>query len=731
MDEHVNYAFGSFRFQRGDRLLTRDGIVVKLTPKASELLLVLLENHGRVLSREELGRSVWQGTFVEEGTLPFHIHLIRNALGDRAEQPTYIQTVPRRGYRFAAPVSLVDPSAADSAVSADMQAVEGVAASEPAIPSGGTVPRSGTAPPVPATQPPGTTAAGYLLATKRHAAAGLVAAAALAVAIAVVALAITGSERRPPRVDRVTQITHDGRIKNGPLLTDGTVVVFEGPGRQHRVRVSDGKPHEWDRFTEFSFLDFSTQRAEALGIRPRDHGAESALWIVPLQAGAPTRVGTIKASAATWSPDGQQIAYTFEGSLYVTDRAGARIRSVGTFSGSLWGIRWAAGQRFLRFSLYAYSARQVSVSVWDVSLDGLSLRRSILVGDRMNACCGGWIPGTGEYVFEQFKDDSADHRRNPSQLAVLLEDARLFRRPRQAVAQLTYPPMAYLQGIPDPAGGRIFTIGLTPPRLARFDIARQRASPFIGGVNSSAVAFSNDGRWLVYVDGEGSLWRARADGSEAHRLTIPPFDVDGPAWSPDDRWLAFRARRDVTGSRRIHLMPSAGGSAEAIPGHDGEQGFPSWSRDGTRIAFGDVPETFGVADGTERIHIFERSSGRLEDLPDSGGLWTSRWSPDGRYLAALTISDQSLMVYHVAAKKWRSLNVRHVEDPRWSHDSRFIFCGPEGPITDLRRVDVATGAVESVLNVRDRPMQWVGLAPDGAPLVLIRSAEVYALELDR
>ncbi len=104
------YEFGPYRLEESERRLLRDGQVVALTPKAFDTLVALVENHGHVLSKEELLHRVWPGTFVEEATLAQNIFTLRRALNESG-QHSYIETVPKRGYRFTAPVRVFLPSA--------------------------------------------------------------------------------------------------------------------------------------------------------------------------------------------------------------------------------------------------------------------------------------------------------------------------------------------------------------------------------------------------------------------------------------------------------------------------------------------------------------------------------------------------------------------------------------------------------------------------------------------
>jgi DNA-binding winged helix-turn-helix (wHTH) protein/TolB-like protein/Tfp pilus assembly protein PilF len=110
------YAFGSFTLDVESRTLARDGEPVQLTPKAFDALLLLVENHGRVLDKEEMLRLLWPDRFVEEINLTVHISALRKALGESGSQHRYIETIPKRGYRFSAEiVEQVDESVAAEA----------------------------------------------------------------------------------------------------------------------------------------------------------------------------------------------------------------------------------------------------------------------------------------------------------------------------------------------------------------------------------------------------------------------------------------------------------------------------------------------------------------------------------------------------------------------------------------------------------------------------------------
>ena len=103
------YEFGPFRLDVGERLLIREGRTVPLPPKVFDTLLTLVENSGRILGKEELMQLLWPNTFVEESNLTQNISQLRRALSEGNGDAQYIETIPKRGYRFAADVKTVEP----------------------------------------------------------------------------------------------------------------------------------------------------------------------------------------------------------------------------------------------------------------------------------------------------------------------------------------------------------------------------------------------------------------------------------------------------------------------------------------------------------------------------------------------------------------------------------------------------------------------------------------------
>src|SRR5678815_1377128 len=121
-DNH-SYEFGRFRLKTAERVLLREGELVPLTPKVFDILVTLVEHGGQVVAKDDLMKRVWPNTFVEEGNLTQNISLLRKALGESSGGVQFIETVPRRGYRFVADTS---QSWSDKSVPPATQAVSSV-----------------------------------------------------------------------------------------------------------------------------------------------------------------------------------------------------------------------------------------------------------------------------------------------------------------------------------------------------------------------------------------------------------------------------------------------------------------------------------------------------------------------------------------------------------------------------------------------------------------------------
>ena len=121
-----------------------------------------------------------------------------------------------------------------------------------------------------------------------------------------------------------------------------------------------------------------------------------------------------------------------------------------------------------------------------------------------------------------------------------------------------------------------------------------------------------------------------------------------------------------------------------------------------------------------------------KDLPGSEGFWSSRWSPDGRYMAATRIVDRAVMLFTFATGRWREFPVKRCDDILWTADSRYLYCDPEQQ-REVLRIRVADEAVERVVNLAGEGIAHTGagVSLDGRLLFLRTATDIFALELER
>jgi Tol biopolymer transport system component len=147
-----------------------------------------------------------------------------------------------------------------------------------------------------------------------------------------------------------------------------------------------------------------------------------------------------------------------------------------------------------------------------------------------------------------------------------------------------------------------------------------------------------------------------------------PCEFFCPRWSPDGKQIAFNARlHDATFN--IYLISSEGGQAERILPSEQNQGDANWSPDGNSLVFGS-----GDIRNKEPIQTIDLGSERVSALPGSSGLFSPRWSPDGRYIAAMTKERPfKLMLFYFSTKKWTEVFGSEMSYPSWSHDGKYIY----------------------------------------------------------
>jgi Tol biopolymer transport system component/predicted Ser/Thr protein kinase len=540
----------------------------------------------------------------------------------------------------------------------------------------------------------------------------------------------------PPKVLRYVELTTDGLRKTGPVVSDGSRIYFveqrEGNWVPVHVSVAGGEVVPLPRPSEnVTVCDVSQNRSDLL-LQSVTPGQLNAPFLVASVAGAsPRRIGGLVGhSCPTWSPDGGFIAYGKDNELYMAKADGSGERRLAGFGGLTGRPRWSPDGKTLRFTAPG--------GLWEISTNGSNLH-PFLSDENGSESWGIWMPDGRYFVYEgsDLDDDTVN-------IWAVREKRGLFHDKKPESVQLTAGPMRWtLYPYPSADGKQLFVLG-TQPRgeLVRYDSGLQQVKTYLSGIWATALDFSADGNSLVYVAyPNAAIWRSRLDGTEKIQLTNHPMQAELPRWSPDGKRIAF-VGRERGEPWKVYVISAEGGSAEQLVASGVSECDPGWSPDGESLVFAEC----GNNTGTSAVHVLDVKTRQTSTLPGSDGLFSPRWSPDGRFIAAVTMawsakSPLKLMLFDFTTQKWQELLRGHDANYAvWSRNGKYIyFSDPNGTSVPFYRVRVADQKLERVADVNLLPRGpaptrfgiWTGLAPDNSPLVLRDTSihEIYALEM--
>jgi DNA-binding winged helix-turn-helix (wHTH) protein/Tol biopolymer transport system component len=706
--------FGPFRLDPEQRLLLRDRQPVPLSPKAFDLLLVLVLRSGEVVLKDDLMKLLWPDTFVEESNLGQHVFQLRKALGERAQDHSYIVTVPGRGYRFAQKVRAL-PVESEEIVVRSRSRSRMVIEEEtlPARPSVQTANRRWTHPVL------------WLAG----------------VGVLIAAAVVFRPEVPAPKVSRIRQLTHLGTlVYNTKVVTDGPRIYFrarEGQARVLRyVSPAGGEvfPVE-SALSRWDIDDISSDGSEFLISDLKDpdavaRGDVHALWRVPVSSGSARPIGGLRGLDSTWSPDGSTVAYTTSTGLYLANGDGSNSRRLPMSAGEPFFPHWSPDGRRIRFSLADPLGR--GSALWQADPAG-NTARPLLPDWPASARprAGGWTSDGRYFFFTALGEGTRD-------VWAMREPQDGWRRVSSKPVRLSAGPLDFYQFTPSKDGKSVFAIGQQlRGQLERYDMATRQYSRYAQGVSADHVAFSRDGQWMAYVeDPQGILVRCRVDGSARRQLTFAPMRAMHPQWSPDGARLAFQAAADLGSPNKIYVISRDGG----LPGlatreRSDRQRYPSWSSSGESIVFSASDQT----GANSALYSVDMKSKQVSWFPGTTGLYWGQISPDGRHLVALTEATQKLTLYDTTTHDARTL-AGQADYPIWSADGKDVYYSTlyfRGPDAGVYRFQLSTNRVEKMMGLPDFLLGgiwgvWFGLTPTGDPLVVrdLSSTDLYALDLD-
>ena len=712
------FEFGRFRLDGDERFLLNDGAPVSLPPKAVELLIALVDKAGHVVSKDELMDTVWADAFVEEANLTQSIFVLRKALGETKNGSKFIETIPRRGYRFVCPVNAIDPTGNGNAPVSDVRPTpERVRESKPFSERW----KSFFAP------------------------IGLI-----AVLVIMVGLATNNFYRSAGQGDAVQvasfqlpginmrRLTSHSRASNPAISSDGRLLAYKriDDGDKESVWLMDMiagseiqiRPPSSEGYSDMVFSPDASELYYRIQKKLPDGSRRGIVTRSPVFGGVERKVAENLWTNYALSPDGKQIA--FVRSLGRDDEDIVLIL-VDTDNGHEQVLARSDGKNLV-FSLWG------ATPSW--SPDG---KRLIVCGRQLGADDG------HAALFEiNIEDGSLSHVATPNWDAAahtawlgdgsaLLVVAREKPNAPYQVWRLTYPSGEAIRVTNDlhsygymsfaPASKTLIVqqeiynshIWLVPGTDS--NAARQLTSGTNVGDGSLGLDWLPDGRIIFSSnrDGEHDLWTINSDGSELRKLTSGSGTAEFPRVTPDGRYIVFASNRG-TGKSGIWRMNIDGSGPIRLTAGSGET-WHSISPDSQWVFYTNIA---GTPNTIEKVSI---DGGEIFKVPNEahGGAGPVV-SPNGKLLAYYFSSDATGSLTGVlpvaGGETIKSLDLQDSRGfEQWTLDSRsLIYTKPGFLFSNLWRESIDGKEIEQLTHFNDSHIYYFAFSPDRKSLALAR-----------
>ncbi len=673
--------------------MLRDGKPVPLAPKAVDTLAYLVENPARLISRDELLKAIWPDTFVEDGSISVNISLIRKALGDMGDGEPYIDTVPRKGYRFRSDVRPVD--------CADLRVVHSsgdLAADAPIIP------------PVASDSQEQINSANAHTEERAHSGIGLgsrligsrlkgrlralVIGAAAVGALLIIGWRFIAALRQVPDSPafesmQISRLTWLGKVARAVVTPDGKYVVYatNGPDGEslwiRQVAASTAlqiAPSQQLRYKDLTispdsnYLYFTTDGKNGIGVLKR----------MPLLGGQPEQVLTGVTGPVSFSPDGKQLAFlridplSWEATLLVADADGHGLRRIARRKRpryfSPWGLAWLpdgksivcfAGDaayyderafRIVKIRISDGQERIVSSRSWawpgSVASSAESPSLTVTAGEQAEDAQQIWHVSLPDGEVSRVTNDLSGYvqlssSRDAKVLAAVQTDrsADLWVSPSADLGKASPVTSGGIPGLKDPnwtPANQIIYSARTGYFLGIFLLEQGHTPKQLNTEprNETEVAATPDGRFVIYQS-RGKIWRMNQDGTNPVQLTFGAHDVH-PEPSPDGQSVLYASfvnwSPSIGGEPTLWSVPLKGGQAKQLTTIS--TSMPRYSPDGKWIAaayFPGIDPRFSE----EQIVVFHANGGQpvrtFTGRPISGSVM--RWAPDSEALDFVITKD--------------------------------------------------------------------------------------------
>ena len=694
------YDFGAFRIDANKRLLLKDGEPVALTSKAFDTLLVLVENRGELVSKDELMSRLWPDTVVEEGSLTRNIYLLRKALGEARGQHLYIVTIPGQGYRFVADVCEISEESLDLRVTERTRTMIVVSEEETEdrdeelleLPPAPNTARAELPAPAIGVQALEVSQAGRPSIVSRKPVIIICALAVLAALAAAIWLYVSGGSRQAEaklsgsaQGMAITNLTTTGNVVCAGVSPDGNYVAY---ARADNLKQSSLWIMQLATFTgqmiippaevQFHALTFSPDGDYIYYVMRENNAAPRALYRVPILGGPSKKLNGNVETAVSFSPDGSQIVYRRSigerrsAALFVSNADGSGEREIAWIKhpDGIGDPAWSPDGKTI-VCASGHSTGGTNMYLAHVPAEGGTIEP---VSSQKWRWIGrlAWLPDSSGLVM--VASDSAAAPYQVWRLDYPSGEARKITNDSLHYNNLTMSADANtLVAMQRQLNSKIWSIPAE-------DASRAKEITFGMGGYGLKLSWTPDGK-IVYdssVNNVPSISIMEADGSNPKNLM---GDMTGRARagsstvSPDGRYIIYSS--DLTGTRHIWRMNIDGSNPVQLTDGVGEE-HPTCSPDGKSVFYVSLsigePALWRVSiDGGEPVKLIDTFVEAHEV------------SPDGKLIAALFVDNENIWrlgVFPVEGGKPAKVFPNPVQGTtavRWTPDGRNITYS-ENPI---------------------------------------------------
>ena len=672
--------FGVFEVDLRAGELRRDGLKVRLQEQPFRVLALLIEKPGEVVTREDVREKLWSAdTYVDfDKSLNTTVNKLREALGDSAENPRFVQTLHRRGYRFIAPVQAI------TAESSALGQAPPVGTGTPAGPS----PRSGDAEASAASPPSQTIVSGQAqtgspvpaaeIGARASAQARLAWLVAALCFVALLALAFVHFRETPPEAPvRRFSFSQEG-LSAASISPDGRYIAF--------AVQTGGESSLWLRALE---SEAAREIPGTDGARPVVSGwspdSQSIVFAttpeikrVSIDGGNPITLGQLPGTGpggflgVSWSPDGDRIVFSSRGRLWEIPARDGEPRVLLEREGAIRSrtphfLPTDGGSEGLVYNTYQLGANfDADSRIWVMDLE-TGERRELVSGLEPIYSPDGYL------IYQAAGLDETGLRALPFSLATLEPTGEAFPFPIS---------VGGIGASVSRDGTLVYLDSLTSGQQQL--VWRGRLGERIGEIGQpqaaiSEPALSPDGKLVAVSASEGSspgdIWIHDISRSLKTRLSFAPEDESLPVRSPDGKQIAYSHRH--SGQSDVVVKPADGsGEAQPLVSTEAREDICDWSADGTRILY----EVRDPKTGSDLWY--------LERKPDGSGYEShpflqtpfneqgARFSPDGRFVAYCSNESGEVGVYvrpfPQGGARWQ-VSSGEGRQPRWRRDGKEIF----------------------------------------------------------